>query len=261
MPLDLGKFQKPNQNAIDAKRAAIEAAKQRALGSGSADNPNAIVRWAAPADCADRIRIVFDDSGSMGSYITSAKQGVVEFLKNCIPNQTAVALHFMNTSSWNTALRSDLPALGADITEAKLCSGGTPFFNTLKRALEATPRATRLVAFTDGSPTDRLSAENEAELQNYWFSPADSWTASADVIITISKSQSPAIPIDTVFFGYKHSAREIALLKYLSEKTGGFFLHFDPSKPNILKQLKYLAPINRLRLTDGAFRAAVERGE
>lgn len=251
----VGKFQ--GGTGLDAKKAAMEAAKAKALGTG--DSPAAIIKYVQPSECTDRLGFVFDDSGSMGSQIANAKNGVVECMKNCIPNQTAVAMYFMNTRS-DSKLRSDLPNLGAELQEMQLESGGTPFFNTLKRALQATsPRLTRIVAFTDGSPTDALHAEQSSELQGY-YSDAN-WISSADVIITISKSQAPAIPIDTVFFGSSYNTREIELLKYLSDKTGGFFLHFDPSKPNIWKQLKYLAPVNRLRLTDGAFRAKVEQGE
>lgn len=254
----IGKF---NNNAgLDAKKAAIEAAKARASGAGA--SATSMVKYISPNECPDRTRIVFDDSGSMGIQIQNAKNGVVEYLKNCIPNQSAVAVHFMNTQSWSANLTSNLPQLGQDILEASLSSGGTPFFNTLKKALEATPRLTRLVAFTDGSPTDSLKAEESDELIGYHSNRIDSWIMSADVIIKIAKSQQPEIPIDTVFFGdLKYSERPVQLLKYLSEKTGGFFLHFDPSKPNIWKQLKYLAPVNRLALTDGSFRAKVERGE
>lgn len=263
MPFQIGNFK--SSTGIDAKKAAIEAAKQKALGTGASEA--AMVKYIPPAQCVDRTRIVFDDSGSMDSQISNAKQGVVEYLKNCIPNQSAVAVHFMNTTSWSTALRSDLPVLAIDIQETQLNSGGTPFFNTLKKALEATPKLTRLVAFTDGSPTDRMQAEGSGELE--WGNPLGSdthsqWLQSADIIIKISKAigGEKCIPIDTVFFGSaEYNAREVELLKYLSDKTGGFFLHFNPSKPNIWKQLKYLAPVNRLQLTDGSFRAKVERGE
>jgi len=257
--IQIGKFS--SSSGLDAKRAAIEAAKAKALGAGA---PVAsLVKYISPAECADRTRIVFDDSGSMGGQIQNAKDGVVEYLKNCIPNQSAVAVHFMNTNSWSTALTSNLPQLGQDILEASLSSGGTPFFNTLKRALEASPRLTRLVAFTDGSPTDSLQAEKSDGMVGFYSDGMqDHWITSADIIIKIAKSQQLEIPIDTVFFGsIEYAERPVRLLKYLSEQTGGFFLHFDPAKPNIWKQLKYLAPVNRLALTDGSFRAKIERGE
>lgn len=255
-------FKVGNYDPNAAKRAAIEAAKARASAKFA---EAALVKYPPPAECVERTRIIFDDSGSMGSQLENAKRGVVEYLKNCIPNQTAVAVHFMNTTSWNTELRSDLPQLAQDIKETKLRSGGTPFFNTIKKALEATPRATRLVAFTDGAPTDRLEAEEgeEAGIQGYWSHRIDGWKASANVVIKISKSQTPAIPIDCVYFGVDcdYTKENINLLKYLAESTGGFFMVFDPAKMDFATGMKYLAPVNRLRLTDGNFRAALERGE
>lgn len=252
-------FKVGNYDPNAAKRAAIEAAKARAQAKFA---ESALVKYTPPAECVERIRLIFDDSGSMAGQIENAKRGIVEYLKNCIPNQTAAAVHFMNTASWNTALRSDLPQLAQDVKEAELRSGGTPFFDTIKRALEATPRATRLVAFTDGAPTDNLLAEYDGEMTYHW-NTQDTWKASADIVIKISKSQTPAIPIDCVYFGVDcdYTKRNIELLKYLAEQTGGFFMVFDPAKMDFATGMKYLAPVNRLRLTDGSFRAALERGE
>ncbi|MDR3392471.1 MAG: hypothetical protein P4L77_12140 [Sulfuriferula sp.] len=261
-------FQLGNKStSVDAKALAI--ARLKASASGVKPEDGAIIRYIAPGDCPDRSRLVFDDSGSMGNQIENAKTGVIEYLRNCIPNQTAVAIHFMNTRDWSTALNSNLLQLAQDIREAKLNSGGTPFFNTIKKALEAKPVLTRLVVFTDGSPTDSLQAEAEEkstifDMQDYHSFNQNPWIASADIIIKIALAVGGGekhIPIDTVFFGPSYRTTEIALLKYLSDHTGGFFLHFDPSKPGIWKQLKYLAPVNRLMLTDGAFRARIERGE
>lgn len=253
-------------SALDAKAAAIARAKAAALAAKPTSEQQALVRYIPAAQCPDRNRIVFDDSSSMGRYVEDAKKGVVEYLRNCIPNQTAVAVHFMN--SGELALQSELIALAHAVQGHLLNMGGTPFFNTLKLALEATPQATRIVAFTDGSPTDRLNSDKEDELDDFRpDSRADHWIESADIIIKIAKARGAAlkaescIPIDTVFFGSAHNKREIALLKYLSEQTGGYFLHFDPAKPNIFKQLKYLAPTMRLMLTSPAFRAQIERGE
>lgn len=236
-------------NPADAKRAAMAAVKSAAHASTGKEPVAAIIKYLPPSECPDRNRIVFDDSGSMKGEIEHAKQGVVEFLRNCIPNQTSVAVHWMNTKP-EVELQSDLVKLGAEILERQLSSGGTPLFNTLKKALEAKPVLTRLIAFTDGSPTDALDPEDTKSIH------------SADVIIKIANAVGgeKCIPIDTVFFGSKHKIQEIELLKYLSDHTGGYFLHFDPSKPNIWKQLKYLAPVNRLMLASASFRAEVEKG-
>lgn len=250
------------RNAVDAKRAAVEAAK--ALASGP-EKRDAIVRYIPPGECPDRNRIVFDDSGSMNRQIENAKRGVVEFLRNCIPNQSAVAVHFMNTPSPLDSLRSNLLELATDIQEMPLGSGGTPFFNTLKKALEATPVLTRLIAFTDGSPTDELQPEagEEAGIQGFYSCNLNRWTTSADVIIKIAKhvGGEKCVPIDTVFFGMaEYSKREMDLLRYLSDKTGGYFLHFDPAKVNFATAFKYLAPVNRLMLASSSFRAQIESG-
>ena len=125
MSFQIGNYKNPQ----DAKRAAMDAAK--AASKGTSAESAALERYISPDKCPDRNRIVFDDSGSMGGQITNAKKGVVEFLRNSIPNHTAVAVHFMNTREWSTALRSDLPLLGKDIEEASLVSGSTPFFNTM----------------------------------------------------------------------------------------------------------------------------------
>lgn len=250
-------------NAADAKRAALQALKASVQSAQSA-----AFTYIAPEKCADRTRIVFDDSGSMRNQIENAKQGVVEYLKNCIPNQTAVAIHFMNTTAWSTTLCSDLPQLGADVLEAQLTMRGTPFFNTLKKALEASS-TTRVVAFTDGAPTDQLKAEEgeEAKIQYSWAGQ-DSWIASAKICICIARAigeASPSkkcIPIDTVYFGTgdEHTRRNRELLQFLSKETGGYFLHFDPAKVNFRSAFKYLAPVNRLQLASESFRADIESG-
>jgi hypothetical protein len=277
MPFDL--TIKPGQRPVnpqDAKRAAIEAARN-ASKTAAGKEPVAIQKYIAPADCPDRTRIVFDDSGSMMRYLTApypatgpgdAQNGVVEYLRNCVPNQTAVAVHFMNSGV--ITLKSDLVFLGQEILEKKLNMSGTPFFNTLKAALKATPTLTRMVAFTDGSPTDQLEAEDEEEtgssassqMQGFWSSRLNTWTTSADIIIKIAHAigGEKCIPIDTVFFGQASQEREIALLRYLSNQTGGYFLHFDPAKVNFRTAFKYLAPVNRLMLASESFRADVESG-
>jgi hypothetical protein len=53
--------------------------------------------YIVPAQAATRIRIIFDDSGSMaGQKIEDAQIGCEEFLRVCTLNQTAVAVHPMN---------------------------------------------------------------------------------------------------------------------------------------------------------------------
>lgn len=266
-----------NNKTVDPKRARIEAARAAAAAAAE-KNPATIMKYIPPAECAERNRIVFDDSGSMDTYLEDAKKGVVEFLRNCIPNQTAVALHFMNSGLLE--LQSDLPQLSTHILERRYRSGSTPFFSTLKKALEASPQATRIIAFTDGAPTDELEPENAAEIQSSWGRTSYSdWQQSANIIIQIahalgdqsltngfvsstSSAHGPCIPIDTVYFGTasEYAQKNIELLKYLSTQTGGYFLHFDPAKVNFRTAFKYLAPVHRLMLASESFKADVESG-
>jgi hypothetical protein len=277
MPYDLtvrpGAASSTGTRPADPKKSRLEALKAAAEAATSANaatvNPAALIKYIPAAECPDRNRIVFDDSGSMEDHIPAAKKGVVEYLRNCLPNQTAVGINFMNTTSELDNLNSNLIELATTLTELNLCSGGTPFFNTLKRALESKPVLTRLIAFTDGAPTDALSAETDSELDSVYggFSTsADVWKHSADIIIKIALAVGGGtrhIPIDTVYFGENNqwNTKQIELLKYLSDATGGYFLHFNPKIPNIFKQLKYLAPVNRLQLASESFRAEVERGK
>jgi hypothetical protein len=262
-------YKPKNSTGLNPKQAAMAAAKEAAQKAAGA-SPAALIRYIPAAECKDRNRIVFDDSGSMCDQIKDAKRGVVEFLRNCIPNQTSVAIHFMETKP-DLPLQSDLVALGNALLEKPLHGGGTPLFKTLKTALEATPKLTRLIAFTDGSPSDRLQPETITDQVNGWNDGRTDFNyQSADVIIKLAHAIGTTddshcsfpIPIDTVFFGdSRYNQREMKLLKYLSAETGGFFLHFDPTKPNIWKQMKYLSPSKRLMLTSPDFRAQVERGE
>jgi Mg-chelatase subunit ChlD len=237
-----------------AKQEAMRQAKKRAAQRSelqTQDKPKELV-FIQPAACVERNYIVFDDSGSMYGELENAKKGVVEFLRNCVPNQTAVGVYFMNSRP-NLELDSNLPRLARDVEARQLSSGGTPFFKTIKSALEAKPAPTRLVVFTDGQPTDTLVG---------YESNVDVSIASADVLISIAKRFTPCVPIDTVFFGRAEWAtNEIELLKYLSDKTGGFFLHFDPNKISFASAFKYLAPVNRLALASASFRADVESGK
>jgi len=63
-----------------------------------------------------------------------------------------------------------------------------------------------------------------------------------------------------VFFGSADSETEIALLKYFSDSTSGYFLHFDPNKVNFAKAFRFLAPVNRLMLASESVRREIESG-
>jgi hypothetical protein len=243
MPFDTN-IKDPNK----AKLAALAEARKRA--SAVSSNPAAITRWIPASEARERARLVFDDSYSMGSEIEHAKQGVIEFNRNCIPNQTAVAIHFLNTENEELAtLNTNLIEVSEKLEKLRLSSGGTPLFETMNNALIAEPDLTRLVVFTDGEPTDDIAPYNPSEE----FKHKD----SCDKIIERAKLM--RAPIDTVFFGYEDK-RAMALLRYLSDQTGGYFLHFDPAKVNFAKAFRYLAGPQRLMLASESVRREIESG-
>jgi Mg-chelatase subunit ChlD len=248
-----------NPNA--SKAAALKAAREQASSAPTAEQ-GAIQRWISAGEAKDRIRIVFDDSGSMASQIENAKEGVTEFLRNCIPNQTAVAIHMLCAKEQPIEnLNSNLIEVATLLKETRAGLGGTPLFNCALKALTLSPKLTRMVVFTDGEPTDNLLKERE----NVEEVIADGFTLvpyKNDADVLIRRAKDLGCPIDTVFFGANddRSAANIKFLKYLAESTGGYFLHFDPKKPNIWKQLKYLAPVNRLMLTSESVRKEIEDG-
>jgi hypothetical protein len=199
---------------------------------------------------------------SDGNKIADAKEGVVEFLRNCTQNATAIAIHLLNpegereydydsssykylplpTAIENATLTSDIVLLASEITEPSVQpTGGTPLYETIAKALAATPRATRLVAFSDGQPGGCYEKER-----------------------ILKSAKNAGIPIDTVFIAdknelYGRNLSAISEMKYIAEMTGGIFL--DLSKGDIKSGLKYLAPAKRLMLMDSSFKAKVERGE
>lgn len=263
MTFQIGK----NPNA--AKEAALRAAREAA----AATKPRSeapIIKYIAPEDCPEKIRLLADDSGSMCGQFENAKKGIVEFCRNCIPNQTAVAVHFLNGVDGEkftnlSKLQSNLLLLSVAVEAAPFVSGGTPLFKRAVEMLQLEPSGTRFVMFTDGSPTDSLDKREPVDYMSPEWEERNSQRKefpfdkySADILVAESKKRNA--PFDTVYFGGTYGVSEIALLKYISEQTGGFFLHFDPSKVNFAKAFKYLAPVNRLMLADASVRAEIEAG-
>jgi len=247
-------------NAEATKKAAIEAAKAAAKAKNTPTAEDAVLMTFVPVSNAlikDKMRIVFDDSGSMAEHITDAKQGNIEYMRNVIPNTGAVSIHFLCTTSDESArlatLDTDLPAIAKRLEDIRLHLGSTPLFTKLLEVVKLDP-TTRIIAFTDGAPTDSIIGEGVGS-----YSTLEWYKKNADVIIAVAISK--RIPIDTVYFGGDYAENEIALLKYLAEKTGGYFLHFNPAKVNFSKAFKYLAPVNRKLLASASFRAELEAGK
>lgn len=249
-----------------AKLAAIRAA---------AAKPDALAKTQPPAvkpeDAKERLRLIGDDSGSMMSHEKDVRDGIIEFFRNCIPGETSAAVHLLCTKDENnklSVLNSNLIELASWMQVVRFGWGGTPLFSALKRALEAEPRATRLIAFTDGSPTDHLAERSWGTESTALTIPFSTYK---DAVLIVAQAQELKIPIDTVFFGEgvwrdwesgkDVESDEVKLLKYLAEQTGGYFLKFDPKKTSFRQGLKYLAPVNRLALASESFRKEVEEGK
>lgn len=236
--------------------------KAREASASQPQNPASIQKWVSPADCKERLRIIFDDSGSMSSEIKNAVEGTVELFRNCIPNQTAVAVHCLNTHSEKLeSLNSNLIEAAVTLQEMRFNMSLTPLFGTMMKAIKLEPKLTRMVLFTDGSPNDELIERKKSNGDSYsnWEPELDFWKRNADIPIAEIK-KIPA-PIDTVFFGSAHEENEISLLKYIAEQTGGYFLHFDPKKVNFRTAFKYLAPTQRLALASESVRKEIESGK
>ena len=181
----------------------------------------------------DKLGIIFDDSGSMsGTPLREAKEGVVEFLRSCIPNQTAVGIYPLNGGA--IKLDTNLPYL-ATCVEGITVSGCTPFVSRCSRVLEGNSSLTRLIAFSDGSPD------------------------SFDTTLLVETCKSRKLSIDTFYIGGDYNEYAISFMRKLAEDTGGIFVHLKPGV-SMRSALKYLAPAFRAMLTDGAFKAKVEAG-
>lgn len=246
-----------NPNA--AKEAALRAARAKASSASSTATAESgqITRWIPPAEARERLRILFDDSGSMSGHIEEAKEGVIELYRSSVPNQTAVAVHMIDSE------HSDLEALNTNLIEAatilkgaKPGLGGTPLFSKFHEAAGLEPKATRFVMFTDGEPNREIPQEY---VNGVWGGEEIYCQKDADKLIARAKELKT--PVDTVFFGSASSDRAIKLLKYIADGTGGYFLHFDPKKVNFRQAFKYLAAGNRLMIASESVRREIESGQ
>lgn len=262
-------------NETAARKAALIAqAKARSAKPEDAvltKTPPKAKEHTPPEDTRNKIRIIFDNSGSMADKvyvnktqskkIEEAKKGSIEFLRNCTLNEDSVAVHLLEIPSYfgddeenedgsmnpaklssllvNATLTSDLVRLASAIDNENLRDyGGTPLYETCLRALQAMPKATRCVAFSDGQPNNNNNEQDVYRLAKDY-----------------------KIPIDTVYFGAA-SKTGAGVMKKLAEMTGGIFIAFDPAKGVSFKDsFKYLSPKNRLMLMDKSFKEKVERGE
>ena len=174
-----------------------------------------------------------------GQKIKDARSGCVEFLRNCALNQVSCAIHPMNKEALD--LDTNLPELAA-LAEHIKGTGSTPMYETLNKAQESEPKATRYIVFSDGQ--------------------AD-WSSLRETCISIAIEEKT--PVDTVYITeyvdseYKDCA--YTELKDLADKTGGIFLVFDRNKVNFSTAFKYLTPGYRHLLASESFRQNLQEGK
>jgi len=232
---------------LEQEKQKQEIEKQNALMKTSKEGQTKLeVKFKSPEEAKERIRIIFDDSGSMsGQKIKDARDGCIEFMRNCVVNETACAIHLMNPQYQSglvdiSNLTTNLPALSILIQKIE-APGGTPLFETTRKAQASKPSATRYVVFSDGCP------DNEDDKEQ-----------------VISKAIEEKTPIDTVLissYEVTEIDRAYQILKELADRTGGYFLVFDRNKVDFKSAFKYLAPTLRGRLSDGKVRLALIAGE
>jgi Mg-chelatase subunit ChlD len=231
--------------------AQLNQAKPDALiaKTNSTEQKKELPIFAEASLASERIRIIFDDSGSMsGEKIKDARDGCVEFMRNCKPNEVACAVHLMNQQLQTkltdlSLLTTNLPALSILISQIQ-APGETPLFRTLHRAEQSEPKATRFVVFSDGCPS-------YTDEENY---------KEQSIALAIEMKT----PVDTVLIAHSRmnaDYKEYQLLKELADRTGGYFLVFDRNKVNFKEAFKYLAPNLRGTLSDGKVRLALMAGE
>lgn len=185
-----------------------------------------------PNEMANRIGLVFDDSGSMcGEPLAKAKEAVDAFIKSCNPFDTAVALYLLGADQNNRGLTNDLVILNMYV-QGLDCPNGTPLFGSMDKLINKEP-ITRAVVFSDGSPTDggKEYPQSKAVLDQY---------------------KQKGIIADTVFIGHPTDTHSIETMKWIAEYTGGIFLLFKDAS-TFAKNFKYLAPKFRAMLSDKSF--------
>lgn len=257
------KAMKEGVNANDALAnidvsALSEAERYQLIRNNAIQQAEKDFKFNPAAVASEKITIVFDDSISMAyDKIDKAHKGVIKFMRDCVPNETAIKIQPLNAAA--LSFTCDLPALAARVKNIKAI-GGTPLYATTQNAMlpdeDITP--TRMILFSDGEPANAghwlgLNRDNPAE---YIF--------SNEHIATIKIAKEKHIPLDTCLIAdvhYKKTDSEYLIMKNLAEETGGIFIVFEEGKLSIEDGLKYLTKGSRLLLMDSNFKAALEEGK
>jgi hypothetical protein len=229
---------KPKKWGIAAKREAVKTA----------------IKDLNPNESEHRIGIIFDDSGSMSSQVENkskidhAQIGVRNFVQQCNPKDTSLAIYPLNEKAQQ--LICDFDVLNLYIGTIRP-TGGTPlYWVTIKILTECD--LTRGVIFSDGEPTDGSGYYSTTE-------DSDSEERQSLKEKMISLAIEKKIPLDCIFIGYT-TEKGYILLKEIADRTGGIFVHFKDAA-SLGQGLKYLSPAMRGMLLNAELKAKIERGE
>lgn len=227
-------------SGLAAKKAAFSSSAPLAESKPAPKTPS------SPKEAIDRIGIIFDDSASMiaNNKLEDAKEGVVEFLRSCNPETTAVGVYTLNYKG--LPLSIDLPSLALQVKDLRAI-GSTPILSKLRAMLGC--KLSRVVLFSDGEPTDI-----RYEYASY---------VNRDVKDLCIQYKEKKLVIDTVYIVDLHHPNMEArnFLIYLAEATGGVFLEFEAGKSSFRNSFKYLAPAYRALLADKSFVDKIQAGE
>lgn len=206
-----------------------------------------------PKTVPNRIGIVLDDSGSMGTDgMDNAHKAVKGFTNSCNMTDTSIAVFPLNAKV--QTLTCDY-----DILNAYVCgigaTGGTPIYGTLANLIEQ-ESITRAVVFSDGEPTDSSCLMGEGQDNNDFYYGSKDPKKAMEVIAIYNRKE---IPVDTIYIG-PDGNKGYREMKKLAELTNSTFIHFKDIS-SLSTGLKYLSPKYRYLLANPEIKAKIERGE
>lgn len=214
--------------------------------------------FAPPNQAQEALVIIFDDSGSMGGQkILDAHEGITEFMRECVPNETAIKIAPLNARALDYTC--NLPKLALDVVSIR-ATGGTPLYSVTQANMELTGdiKPKRMILFSDGEPNGSGDWERDENWQSTGvFKHSDAHN------MTVKLAQERGIVLDTCYIadaGYSETSKEYQVMKDLAERTGGIFIVFEKGKCSFKHGFKYLTKGNRMLLMDGSFKAALEQG-
>lgn len=208
-----------------------------------------------PEEVPNRLGIVLDDSGSMGTDgMENAHKAVRGFTNSCNMLDTSIAVVPLNKASQPLTCNYDLLNMYVSSIHA---TGGTPIYRKLDEMI-TNVKITRGVLFSDGDPTDSsiLADEKKTETNNdFWYGHR----TSAQAKEVLQKYVAKEIPIDTIYIGIEESSG-YKEMKRIAEITNGTFIHFKDTN-SLSTGLKYLAPKYRALLANPDIKKRIEAGE